>query len=80
MINNYLNDISTPDCDIDLSWLDKEHTNVKMKLLCGGDLLESFDTPGVWTEEDVRFIHILKLRNFDSSILLESRFSMKIII
>lgn len=27
--------------------------SVKVKLLCGGDLLESFGTPGLWTDEDV---------------------------
>ena len=26
---------------------------VQIKLLCGGDLLESFATPGLWAEEDV---------------------------
>ena len=26
---------------------------LKVKLLCGADLLESFATPGLWTEEDV---------------------------
>ena len=27
-----------------------------MKLLCGGDLLESFGKPGLWKDEDVRII------------------------
>jgi nicotinamide mononucleotide adenylyltransferase len=27
---------------------------VKIKLLCGADLLESFATPGLWDEDDVR--------------------------
>lgn len=26
---------------------------LKVKLLCGADLLESFATPGLWMEEDV---------------------------
>lgn len=28
-------------------------TPVRIKLLCGGDLLESFATPGLWAEQDV---------------------------
>lgn len=27
--------------------------NVKIKLLCGADLLESFAIPGLWLDEDV---------------------------
>ncbi|XP_060076898.1 nicotinamide/nicotinic acid mononucleotide adenylyltransferase 1-like isoform X1 [Ylistrum balloti] len=30
--------------------------NVMVKLLCGGDLLESFGTPGLWKEEDIEDI------------------------
>lgn len=30
---------------------------VKVKLLCGGDLLESFGTPGLWADEDVSNKH-----------------------
>lgn len=30
-----------------------EQTPVRIKLLCGGDLLESFATPGLWADEDV---------------------------
>lgn len=26
---------------------------IKVKLLCGADLLESFGTPGLWADEDV---------------------------
>lgn len=38
-----------------------EHLNgnlerqVTVKLLCGADLLESFATPGLWSDEDVSF-------------------------
>lgn len=27
--------------------------NIKLKLLCGADLLESFAVPGLWKDEDV---------------------------
>ncbi|KAL4231680.1 Nicotinamide/nicotinic acid mononucleotide adenylyltransferase 1 [Mactra antiquata] len=30
--------------------------NVQLKLLCGGDLLESFAVPGLWAEEDIEEI------------------------
>ena len=29
-------------------------TSGKLKLLCGGDLLESFATPDLWKTEDVK--------------------------
>lgn len=29
---------------------------VKVKLLCGSDLLESFGTPGLWADEDIESI------------------------
>ena len=29
---------------------------VNLRLLCGADLLESFGTPGLWSDEDVRNI------------------------
>lgn len=32
--------------------------NVKVKLLCGADLLESFSVPGLWAEEDVSKIKL----------------------
>lgn len=53
-INNH-NDINEDDG----IWLPDNIRNsnnsdpVKVKLLCGGDLLESFGTPGLWTDEDV---------------------------
>ena len=31
----------------------EENPGVPVKLLCGSDLLESFNIPGVWTEQDV---------------------------
>ena len=30
-----------------------EQAPVQLKLLCGGDLLESFAVPGLWADEDV---------------------------
>lgn len=32
---------------------------VRIKLLCGGDLLESFATPGLWADEDVSLFTLL---------------------
>ncbi|XP_058807795.1 uncharacterized protein LOC131673650 isoform X2 [Phymastichus coffea] len=45
----------------DLDWLSENvrnndsegQTPIQIKLLCGGDLLESFATPGLWAEEDI---------------------------
>jgi hypothetical protein len=35
---------------------ESESENVQLKLLCGGDLLESFAVPGLWKDEDVCII------------------------
>lgn len=44
------------------SWITNEMRNsdgpVLIKLLCGADLLESFATPGLWADEDVRIFGI----------------------
>lgn len=44
----------------DLSWIPDNVKNcddgVQVKLLCGGDLLESFGTPGLWADQDVNFL------------------------
>ena len=38
----------------ELGWADGLGTErLHMKLLCGGDLLESFGKPGLWKDEDV---------------------------
>lgn len=34
----------------------KETDKIHIKLLCGGDLLDSFNTPGVWAPEDIEDI------------------------
>ena len=34
----------------------EEHDSVQLKLLCGGDVLESFAVPGLWKDEDVRYV------------------------
>lgn len=34
----------------------KTDNTVNLRLLCGADLLESFGTPGLWSDEDVRNI------------------------
>lgn len=40
------------------SWITNDIRNmegpIQIKLLCGADLLESFATPGLWADEDVR--------------------------
>lgn len=35
---------------------ENESDNVQLKLLCGGDLLESFAVPGLWKDEDIEEI------------------------
>ncbi|XP_060584824.1 nicotinamide/nicotinic acid mononucleotide adenylyltransferase 1-like isoform X2 [Ruditapes philippinarum] len=35
---------------------ESENENVQLKLLCGGDLLESFAVPGLWKDEDIEEI------------------------
>jgi hypothetical protein len=42
---------------------------VKVKLLCGADLLESFHIPGLWSDDDVSYFFShssRRLRNFAS--------------
>lgn len=45
---------------VDLDWIpdviknDPSHPPVQLKLLCGGDFLESFTVPNLWLDEDVR--------------------------
>ncbi|XP_052102446.1 nicotinamide/nicotinic acid mononucleotide adenylyltransferase 1-like isoform X3 [Mytilus californianus] len=34
----------------------KADNSVNLRLLCGADLLESFGTPGLWSEEDIEYI------------------------
>ncbi|CAC5420949.1 unnamed protein product [Mytilus coruscus] len=34
----------------------KSDNSVNLRLLCGADLLESFGTPGLWSEEDIEYI------------------------
>lgn len=71
-INNYINDPDPPnwlpDDLINLNSIDEpdnlmEKLNgnrvddkVTLKLLCGADLLESFATPGLWSDEDIENI------------------------
>ena len=31
----------------------EDHDTIQLKLLCGGDVLESFAVPGLWKDEDV---------------------------
>lgn len=55
-MNAFLN--SSNDYDEDVPWIPDVLRNgvcgnVQIKLLCGADLLESFATPGLWSNEDV---------------------------
>lgn len=50
----------------DISWIPthvvKNNNIVEpicIKLLCGADLLESFGTPGLWSDEDVNFTYLI---------------------
>lgn len=57
IINSSNNDYNNLNED-DLIWLPDNIKNgcsgpVQVKLLCGADLLESFGTPGLWSDEDV---------------------------
>lgn len=63
---NHVNSLLTQSDDLDngngnnFLWMpDGVNTDcsgpVQVKLLCGGDLLESFGTPGLWADEDVGF-------------------------
>ncbi|XP_018905576.2 nicotinamide/nicotinic acid mononucleotide adenylyltransferase 1 isoform X1 [Bemisia tabaci] len=36
--------------------VDSVNTPIQVKLLCGGDLLESFGTPGLWRDEDIKCV------------------------
>ncbi|KAJ8920060.1 hypothetical protein NQ315_011714 [Exocentrus adspersus] len=45
----------------DVNWIPQNIKNgctgpIQVKLLCGGDLLESFATPGLWSDEDIENI------------------------
>jgi nicotinamide mononucleotide adenylyltransferase len=35
----------------------KLNDNIKLMLLCGADLLESFNIPGLWLDEHVKLIY-----------------------
>lgn len=60
-INSYLNDDLTEEEGIDAQlphWLPRDLGKrtagpVQLKLLCGADILESFNVPGLWDTDDV---------------------------
>lgn len=39
----------------------RDDSAVTVKLLCGADLLESFATPGLWADEDVSIIIVVRV-------------------
>lgn len=64
-LNNFINsrNNNTEYCEEDTpQWFPKksslQNDLIKVKLLCGADLLESFAVPGLWKEEDVRYLFI----------------------
>jgi hypothetical protein len=38
-----------------------EEDRIQVMLVCGSDLLASFNTPGVWSDEDVRAPYLVHL-------------------
>lgn len=74
-INSVLNDTSTNGISGTIpSWLPPniykyKGDRVQVKLLCGADLLESFATPNLWKDDDVRIIffiyNVILLRLFN---------------
>ncbi|XP_055905175.1 nicotinamide/nicotinic acid mononucleotide adenylyltransferase 3 isoform X2 [Eupeodes corollae] len=59
-MNNYINSPFTGDSNIVPGWLPRglrdRREKVQLKLLCGGDLLESFAVPGLWANQDIEDI------------------------
>lgn len=49
-----VNSIDEPD-NLNFKLNGNTDDSVTVKLLCGADLLESFSTPGLWSDEDVSF-------------------------
>ena len=43
------------DDNANYNFKNKPDNAVNLRLLCGADLLESFGTPGLWSDEDVRY-------------------------
>lgn len=62
LINSILNNSNNEDVDSELvKWISNNikngvFGNIQIKLLCGSDLLESFGTPGLWSDEDIEAI------------------------
>lgn len=48
-----LNNIDEPDNLMEKLNGNQVDDDVTVKLLCGADLLESFATPGLWSDDDV---------------------------
>ena len=44
----------------------EDHDTIQLKLLCGGDVLESFAVPGLWKDEDVSVCKVIvKVTNIE---------------
>lgn len=57
-INSYVNDSKKKNNNYIPSWLPeaiKDVKSVKLRLLCGADILQSFAVPGLWKNEDVSY-------------------------
>ncbi|KAL5282918.1 NMNAT1 family protein [Megaselia abdita] len=67
-LNNFINSRNIDDECVENEHLWFPHKSllqkdlIKIKLLCGADLLESFAIPGLWKEEDVRHISFIVFR------------------
>lgn len=40
------------------------HGRISCKLVCGADVLETFNTPGLWADEDVSYCFCIKGKLF----------------
>ena len=56
-----MNNVDEPD-NVNYRLNGNNDDSVTVKLLCGADLLESFATPGLWSDEDVCIIYITRER------------------
>lgn len=64
MITSHLNcssnidtSLLSPDIIDSINFKDSnQNRGLNVRLLCGGDLLESFAVPGLWSEDDVSFV------------------------
>jgi len=59
VLEEYSSMIKSSAAGLNLDWISdtgSQQGPIEVKLLCGGDLLESFSVPGLWKEEDITAI------------------------